>query len=77
MEKAECLRAAEAVDGSLVGVDFIPAKNRESEKPFFIEVNATPGLTGIEGAVKRNNGNKSITDDILNNMRNILSKLAV
>ncbi len=77
MEKAECLKAAESVDGSLVGVDFIPAANRETDRPFFIEVNATPGLTGVEGAVKKNNGNNSIIDDILNNMKNILSKLAV
>ena len=77
MEKAECLKAAESVDGSLVGVDFIPAANRQTDRPFFIEVNATPGLTGVEGAVKKNNGNNSIIDDILNNMKNILSKLAV
>ena len=39
---------SKAVDGDWVGVDFIPAKNRETDKPFFIEVNSNPGLTGIE-----------------------------
>ena len=48
LEKTESLRAAEVVDGDVVGVDFIPAKNRETEKPFFIEVNSNPGLSGIE-----------------------------
>ena len=37
-----------AVDGDIVGVDFIPAKDREKGKPYFIEVNSTPGLVGIE-----------------------------
>ena len=48
LEISESLRAAKAVDGLWVGVDFIPAKNREIDKPFFIEVNSNPGLTGIE-----------------------------
>ncbi len=48
LERTEALRAAEAVDGQVVGVDFIPAKNREKEKPYMIEVNSTPGLMGIE-----------------------------
>ena len=48
LEISESLRAAKAVDGDWVGVDFIPAKNRETDKPFFIEVNSNPGLTGIE-----------------------------
>ena len=48
LEKTESLKAAKAVDGDVVGVDFIPAKNRETEKPFFIEVNSNPGLSGIE-----------------------------
>ena len=48
LEISESLRAAKAVDGLWVGVDFIPAKNRETDKPFFIEVNSNPGLTGID-----------------------------
>ena len=37
----------------LAGVDFIPAKNREKDKPYFIEVNSTPGLMGIEAAFEK------------------------
>ena len=81
LERKESLRAVKAVDGEIVGVDFIPAKDRQKEKPYFIEVNSTPGLTGIEAAIKKSkkSGNtslksKSITKDILNNMKNILSK---
>ena len=48
LEISESLRAAKSVGGDWVGVDFIPAKNREKDKPFFIEVNSNPGLTGIE-----------------------------
>ena len=48
LEISESLRAAKAVDGDWVGVDFIPSKKRETDKPFFIEVNSNPGLTGIE-----------------------------
>ena len=51
-EKDECIRIANIVHGSLVGVDFIPAKDREKEEPIFIEVNSTPGLVGIEANTK-------------------------
>ena len=47
---SEAIRASEAVGAILSGVDFIPAKNREKDKPHFIEVNSTPGLMGIEAA---------------------------
>ena len=53
LEKSESLRAAKAVGGDVVGVDFIPAKNREKDKPFFIEVNSNPGLKGIEGVFSK------------------------
>ena len=52
LEKEESLKAAKSVDGIIVGVDFIPAKNREKDRPYFIEVNSTPGLIGIEDALK-------------------------
>ena len=48
LEKRDTLKTAELVKGKLVGVDFIPAKDREKETPYFIEVNSTPGLIGIE-----------------------------
>jgi len=50
LEASESIRAAEAVGAILSGVDFIPAKNRLKDKPYFIEVNSTPGLMGIEAA---------------------------
>ena len=51
-EKDECIRVTKIVHGSLVGVDFIPAKDREKDEPIFIEVNSTPGLIGIEENTK-------------------------
>ena len=52
LEEEESIRAARAVDGVLVGVDFIPSKNREKDSPYFLEVNNVPGLSGIEAALK-------------------------
>ena len=52
LEKEESIRAAKAVDGMIVGVDFIPSKNRDKDKPYMIEVNSTPGLMGIEAVYK-------------------------
>jgi RimK family alpha-L-glutamate ligase len=52
LEEEEALRAAQAVEGILVGVDFIPAKNREKDPPYLLEVNNVPGLSGIEEALK-------------------------
>ena len=84
MEKFESIRAAAAVDGDVVGVDFIPAKDREKDKPYFIEVNSTPGLMGIEStfsgstipkdlykdALKKEKGKFSITSEILKTYMN-------
>ena len=84
LESEESLRAAEAVDGDIVGVDFIPAKNREKDKPLFIEVNSTPGLMGIEStfaksqipaklyktALKKERGKFSMTSEILKSYMN-------
>ena len=84
LEMSESIRAAEAVDGDIVGVDFIPAKNREKDKPYFIEVNSTPGLMGIESAfadstipskiykstLKKEKGKFSITKEILRKYMN-------
>ena len=84
MEKFESIRAANAVDGDVVGVDFIPAKDREKDEPYFIEVNSTPGLMGIEStfsgstipkdlykdALKKEKGKFSITSEILKTYMN-------
>ncbi len=47
IEQEACLRAAKAVGGQWVGVDFIPAGNREKDEPFMLEVNHSPGTQGI------------------------------
>ena len=48
LETEECIKASQMVKGNVIGVDFIPAKNRETEQPYFLEVNSNAGLTGIE-----------------------------
>ena len=54
LEEENCIQAADMVDGLWVGVDFIPAKNREKDQPFIIEINGSPGSAGIEEASKSN-----------------------
>ena len=48
IEKRDVIKAAEAVKGQLIGVDFIPAKDREKEQPYILECNSMPGFGGIE-----------------------------
>jgi len=55
------IRAAELVKGDVIGVDLLPAKDREKEQPYVLEVNANPGLSGIE----KNTKGKSVTEEIL------------
>lgn len=62
LERSESIRAAKSVKGSVTGVDFMPSADRELESPYFIEVNSTPGLVGIEEAEKKRT---SVTQDIL------------
>jgi len=54
LEKDQCLQAAKAVNGQWVGVDFIPAKNRDKDAPYIIEVNHSPGTAGISNIIKQN-----------------------
>jgi len=54
LEIEESLKAAKAVNGVWTAVDFIPAKNRDKEAPFIIEVNSSPGTEGIEEATGMN-----------------------
>ena len=54
VEVEESLKAAKAVDGLFVAVDFIPSKNREKDPPYIIEVNSSAGTQGIEEATGRN-----------------------
>jgi RimK family alpha-L-glutamate ligase len=65
LELEECIKAAKAVDGLLVGVDFIPSKNREKDPPYMLEVNSSPGFLGIEEATK-----KSVTKTVLEKYMN-------
>ena len=66
LEIKDSITAAKAVDGRLCGVDFIPAKNREKEQPYIIEVNSMPGFGGIE----KLNPNKSLTQNIFKHVKN-------
>ena len=61
MERETAIKVSQLVDGDLVGVDLLPAKDREKEQPYILEVNATPGLGGIEEVTK----DKSVTQKIL------------
>ena len=48
LETTESIRIAEEFGGRLVGVDLIPSADRENELPYCLEINANPGLNGIE-----------------------------
>ena len=56
LEKEIAIRASKAVGGILTGVDLIPSEDREKVPPYVLEVNANPGLSGIEKT------NKGITE---------------
>ena len=45
LEKEESIAAAKAVGGIVVGVDFIPAKNRKKDRPYFIVASTHGSLT--------------------------------
>jgi ribosomal protein S6--L-glutamate ligase len=64
IEEKDSIAAAKSVFGRLVGIDFIPAKNREKDQPYILEVNAMPGFGGIE-KIK-----KGLTKQILNHFKN-------
>ena len=65
MEEKECLLAAKAVDGIFTAVDFIPARNRETNPPYILEVNSSPGTDGIEEA-----NNVNIAKEVLTHFLN-------
>ncbi len=48
LEKSECIKAGQSVNGKWLGVDFIPSKDREKIPPYFIEVNSSPGTGHID-----------------------------
>ena len=61
MEEKQCILAAKAVDGIFTAVDFIPARNRETNPPYILEVNSSPGTDGIEEANNVNIAKEVIT----------------
>ena len=66
LELEDSIKAAKLVNGDLVGVDFLPSKNREKEQPYILEVNSMPGFSGIERSTK----DKSVTSEILKTYMN-------
>ena len=54
LEKEHCLLASKAIGGSWTAVDFIPSKNPKKDPPYILEVNHSPGTTGIEDATGDN-----------------------
>ena len=64
-EKEDCIRAAKAVNGVWVGVDFIPAEDRNKDGPFILEINSSPGTSGFDEAT-----GKDVTKHILKNFMN-------
>ena len=66
LEKADSIKAAALCKGDLVGVDFLPSRNREKEQPFILEINSMPGFGGIERSTK----GKSVTQEILKSYMN-------
>ena len=65
LEKEECIKAAMSVKAKWVGVDFIPSKNRETEKPYIIEINSSPG-TGFINELNNINIHKMILEHFKN-----------
>ena len=54
MEKMEIETVMEAMKprGSWIGVDLIPSKDREKERPYVLEVNTQPGTVGYNSIIK-------------------------
>jgi RimK family alpha-L-glutamate ligase len=58
-QKEICIKAAKAVGALWAGVDMIIAK--EDKKPYFLEINSSPGTYGIEKAMK-----KDVVSEVMN-----------
>ena len=61
LERTEAIRIAEEFGGRLVGVDLLPSEDRENKLPYCLEVNANPGLNGIED-ISENSPTKKILE---------------
>ena len=68
-EIRQCLIAAKAVEGDFVAVDFIPYKG----KPYFLEVNSSPGTEGIEEA----NSGLNIAKEVLEHYKDTKNRYKV
>ena len=68
-EIRQCMIAAKAVDVDFVAVDFIPYKG----KPYFLEVNSSPGTEGIEEA----NSGLNIAKEVLEHYRDTKNRYKV
>ena len=68
-EIKQCMIAAKSVDGDFVAVDFIPYKG----KPYFLEVNSSPGTDGIEQA----NSGLSVAKEVLEHYKNKDNRFSV
>ena len=54
LEIEQCLLASKAVNGVWTAVDFIPSEDPKTKPPYILEVNHSPGTTGIEEASGKN-----------------------
>jgi len=54
LEIEQCLLASKAVNGVWTAVDFIPSEDPKIKPPYILEVNHSPGTTGIEEASGKN-----------------------
>jgi|TARA_B110000196_G_scaffold316807_1_gene328810 ribosomal protein S6--L-glutamate ligase len=61
LEASEAKRIAKITKTKLAGIDFIPAKDRENELPWCLEVNSSVGLGGIEKISKESPTEKVLT----------------
>ena len=67
MEKMEIDITMEAMQprGSWIGIDLIPSKDREKERPYVLEVNTQPGTVGYNSIIKGD-----ILEDVLKKFMN-------
>jgi len=72
LEIEECLLASKAVNGIWTAVDFIPSKNRETQPPYILEVNHSPGTMGVEEATEKN-----IVKTVIDHFTNLDTRIKV
>ena len=65
LEEEHSIRAAKAVGGLFVAVDFIPSNDPENKSPYVLEVNSSPGTENIEKV-----NSKNIVKDVIEYFQN-------